>query len=91
MKDKQKIEESKAMWELEKSSMPPDVDRYIKLIEILDPLINSGKVLYIDFVKLLTEKFEEQLENSKSDTKEDRKKVVDAAFNELIAYYKQLN
>lgn len=91
MKDKQKIEESKAMWELEKSSMPPDVDRYTKLIEVLDPLINSGKVLYIDFVELLAEKFEEQLENNKSDTKEDRKKVVDAAFNELIAYYKQLN
>ena len=89
--DKETIDISKFLWEQEKESMKKHTDRdFSELIEVLDPLINSGKVLYTDFREVLTKSLEKYLPNNTEDTIENRKKAVTNAFRETTEFYKQL-
>ena len=85
------IEYSKAVWELEKEVMLENKEKhYNNLIEVLDPLIESGKVLYNDFVKDLTREFEACTKSKEFNeaTIEGRKALIKQVYKNLTEYYK---
>lgn len=88
--NKESIAVSKFLWEQEKEAIDRTNTKHVELVEILDPLIDSGKVLYSDFVDLLIQKFYEKSKEYTEDSIEERKKLIDDIHNELIAYYKTI-
>lgn len=89
--DKELLAVSKFLWEQEKESMKKNLKRdFTKLIEILDPLIESGKVLYPDYIKIFTNFFEKNIPKDKEDSKEERTKAIDKTIAETIEFYKNL-
>lgn len=94
---KKAIEESKLMWELEKMTVqdnPDSATNYVDLINALDPLIQSGKILYSDFIEAVSSFFakhsKEVDEATLEDNAEERKKVVDNTFKDVINYFNNL-
>ena len=82
---------SKFLWEQEKESMKKNLKRdFTELIEILDPLIESGKVLYPDYIKTFTDFFEKNIPKDEEDSKEERTKAIDKTIAETIEFYKNL-
>ena len=82
---------SKFLWEQEKESMKKNLRRdFTELIEILDPLIESGKVLYPDYIKTFTNFFEKNIPKDEEDSKEERTKAIDKTIAETIEFYKNL-
>ena len=82
---------SKFLWEQEKESMKKNLRRdFTELIEILDPLIESGKVLYPDYIKTFTDFFEKNIPKDEEDSKEERTKAIDKTIAETIEFYKNL-
>ena len=83
---------SKFLWEQEKESMKKNLRRdFTELIEILDPLIESGKVLYPDYIKTFTDFFEKNIPKDEEDSKEERTKAIDQTIAETLEFYKNLN
>lgn len=83
---------SKFLWEQEKESMKKNLRRdFTELIEILDPLIESGKVLYPDYIKTFTDFFEKNIPKDEEDSKEERTKAIDKTIAETLEFYKNLN
>ena len=83
---------SKFLWEQEKESMKKNLKRdFTELIEILDPLIESGKVLYPDYIETFTDFFEKNIPKDEEDSKEERTKAIDKTIAETIEFYKNLN
>lgn len=83
---------SRFLWEQEKESMKKNLRRdFTELIEILDPLIESGKVLYPDYIKTFTDFFEKNIPKDEEDSKEERTKAIDKTIAETIEFYKNLN
>lgn len=83
-------EESKVLWKLEKIGFEAalDIDRYKKLIDVVDPLIESNKLSYDTFVNILTDSFKEvaniyDITDAEEDA-ETRKKIIDEAINLTI-------
>lgn len=92
MKRSEKIKESQYLWKFEKEGMlQSNKERYGPLIEVLDPLIESGIVTYNEWVDRLSDTFQRHALNYPADTLEDRSKIVDAVFAEIIKYYKQFS
>lgn len=88
--DKEILELSNFLWEQEIASMKNSFHRdYTELIEVLDPLIKSGKVLYSDFIEMMANYLEEYAPNEEHDTLEERSKAIDKVIKELVEYYKQ--
>ena len=89
--DKELLTISKFLWEQEKESMKKNLKRdFTKLIEILDPLIESGKVLYPDYIKTFTDFFEKNIPKDEEDSKGERTKAIDKTIAETIEFYKNL-
>lgn len=88
--DKEILELSNFLWEQEIASMKNSFHRdYTELIEVLDPLIKSGKVLYPDFMEMMANYLEKYAPTGENDTLEERSKAVDKVIKELVEYYKQ--
>lgn len=92
MERSEKIKETQYLWELEKEGMlQADKERYGLLIKVMDPLFNSGVVTYDEWRDRLSETFKKHALNYPADTLEERGKIVNAVFTEIIEYYKQFN
>lgn len=90
--DKEPLAVSKFLWEQEKESIKKYLKRdFTELIEILDPLIESGKVLHSDYIKTFIDFFEKNTPKDEEDSKEERIKAVDKTIAETIEFYKNLN
>ena len=93
--DKEILAVSKFMWSEEKAAMnksKSNLEFTKKFIEVLDPLIDSGKVLYPDLLENIIKKFEElSLSEDYDDTNEGRKALVRKMYSDLTDYYKNLN
>lgn len=88
--DKEILELSNFLWEQEIASMKNSFHRdYTELIEVLDPLIKSGKVLYPDFIEMMANGIEKCAPTEENDTLEERSKAIDKVIKELVEYYKQ--
>lgn len=88
------IKVSKFMWEEEKRAMldsnSPSEAQESGIIEVLDPLIESGKVLYEDFVdQIATRLALYTLKDVYPDTIKGRKELVKQVYTDLTNYYKQ--
>lgn len=85
-----KSNSSKYLWYLEKEAMKvSENEKVLELIEVLDPLIESEKVLYEDFVENLLHKFEQYSKEEYEDSIEGRTALVNKIYSELIEEYKQ--
>ena len=85
-----KSNSSKYLWYLEKEAMKMSENKKVlELIDILDPLIESEKVLYEDFVENLIHKFEQYSTEEYDDSIEGRTELVNKIYSELIEEYKQ--
>lgn len=92
MERSEKIKETQYLWELEKEGMlRANKKRYGPLIKVMDPLFNSGVVTYDEWRDRLSETFKKHTLNYPEDTLENRGKIIDATFSEIIEYYKQFN
>lgn len=92
MERSEKIKETQYLWRFEKEGMlQANKERYGPLVEVMDPLFESGIVTYDEWRNHLSEVFEKHALNHPTRTREERKKVVDEVFKELIEYYKQFN
>ena len=92
MERSEKIKETQYLWEFEKEGMlQADKERYGPLIEVIDPLFTSGTVTYDEWIDHLSEKKKKHALNYPVDTLEERGKIVNAVFTEIIEYYKQFN
>ena len=92
MKRSEKIKETQYLWRFEREGMlQANKEKYEPLIEVMDPLFESGIVTYDEWVDYLSELFKEHCLNYPEDTLENREKLIDTIFNEMIEYYKQFN
>lgn len=86
-------EESKNLWKLEKMSFQESSEiypEYIELIEVIDPLIESGELLYDVFTNDFADTFMTVLNPSTNDdTVEERKRIVSATIKSMIDKYKE--
>ncbi len=88
--DKEILELSNFLWKQEVISMKNSSHRdYTKLIEVLDPLMKSGKVLYPNFIEIMANYLEKYAPTEGNDTPKERSKAVDKVIKELVEYYKQ--
>lgn len=85
-----KSNSSKYLWYLEKEAMKMSkLEKVLELIEVLDPLIESEKILYEDFVENLLHKFEKYSKEDYEDSIEGRTALVNKIYSELVEEYKQ--
>lgn len=86
-------EESKNLWKLEKMSFQESSEiypEYIELIEVIDPLIESGELLYNEFTNDFADMFMIALNPSTNDdTVEERKRIVSTTIKSMIDKYKE--
>lgn len=86
-------EESKNLWKLEKMSFQENSEiypEYIELIEVIDPLIESGKLLYDGFTNDFADMFMTALNPSTNDdTVEERKRIISTTIKNMIDKYKE--
>ena len=93
---KKAIKESKLLWEMEKITVdnsPDPANNYKELINAIDPLIQSGKILYSDFIDAVHTfffKHSKEVDATLEDDTEERKKVVDNTFKDVINYFNNL-
>lgn len=92
MERSKKIKETQYLWRFEKEGMLlTDKERYGPLVEVMDPLFESGIVTYDEWVDHLSEVFKKHCLNYPEDTLENRGKIIDATFSEIVEHYKQFN
>ena len=85
MKRSEKIKESQYLWKFEKEGMlQSNKERYGPLIEVLDPLIESGIVTYNEWVDRLSDTFQRHALNYPADTLEDRSKIVEVLLTSFL-------
>ena len=86
-------EESKNLWKLEKMSFQENSEiypEYIELIEVIEPLIESGELLYDEFTNDFADMFMVALNPSTNDnTVEERKRIVSTTIKSMIDKYKK--
>lgn len=88
-------EESKVLWKLEKIGFEAalEADRYKKLVDAVDPLIESDKLSYDEFMNTFANFFEEVINEHKTvnieETAEVRKAIIDKIINLTIEKYEQ--
>lgn len=86
-------EESKNLWKLEKMSFQENSEmypEYVELIEIIDPLIESGELFYDEFTNDFADMFMIALNPSTNDdTVEERKRIVSTTIKSMIDKYKE--
>ena len=86
-------EESKNLWKLEKMSFQENSEmypEYSELIEVIDPLIESGELLYDEFTNDFADMFMIVLNPSTNDdTVEERKRIVSTTIKSMIDKYKE--
>lgn len=88
-------EESKVLWKLEKIGFETalEANRYKELIDVVDPLIESGKLYYDEFMNTFANCFEEIINEYKTanteETAEIRKEIIDKVINLTIEKYEQ--
>lgn len=86
-------EESKNLWKLEKISFQENSEiypEYVELIEIIDPLIDSGELFYDEFTNDFADMFMVALNPSTNDdTVEERKRIVSTTIKSMIDKYKE--
>ena len=86
-------EESKNLWKLEKMSFQENSEmypEYVELIEIIDPLIESGELFYDEFTNDFADMFMIALNPSTNDdTVEERKRIVSTTIKNMIDKYKE--
>ena len=86
MNRSKKIKESQYLWEFEKEGMLEyNKELYQPVVEVLDPLIKSGRVTYDEWVEHVSDTFSKHALNYEGD----RAKVVKEVWEEIINYYKQ--
>ena len=86
-------EESKNLWKLEKMSFQESSEmypEYSELIEVIDPLIESGELFYDEFTNDFADMFMVALNPSTNDdTVEERKRIVSTTIKNMIDKYKE--
>lgn len=86
-------EESKNLWKLEKMSFQENSEiypEYVELIEVIEPLIESGELLYDEFTNDFADMFMIALNLSiNDDTVEERKRIVSTTIKNMIDKYKE--
>ena len=86
-------EESKNLWKLEKMSFQENSEmypEYSELIEVIDPLIESGELLYDEFTNDFADMFMIALNPSTNDdTVEERKRIISITIKNMIDKYKE--
>lgn len=86
-------EESKNLWKLEKMSFQESSEmypEYSELIEVIDPLIESGELLYDEFTNDFADMFMTTLNPSTNDnTVEERKRIISTTIKNMIDKYKE--
>lgn len=86
-------EESKNLWKLEKMSFQESSEiypEYVELIDVIEPLIESGKLLYDEFTNDFADTFMIALNPSTNDdTVEERKRIVSTTIKNMIDKYKE--
>ncbi len=86
-------EESKNLWKLEKMSFQENSEiypEYVELIEVIEPLIESGELLYDEFTNDFADMFMTTLNPSTNDdTVEERKRIVSTTIKNMIDKYKE--
>lgn len=86
-------EESKNLWKLEKMSFQESSEiypEYVELIEVIDPLIESGELFYDEFTNDFADMFMIALNPSTNDdTVEERKRIVSTTIKSMIDKYKE--
>lgn len=86
-------EESKNLWKLEKMSFQENSEiypEYVELIEVIEPLIESGELFYDEFTNDFADMFMIALNPSTNDdTVEERKRIVSTTIKNMIDKYKE--
>lgn len=86
-------EESKNLWKLEKMSFQENSEmypEYSELIEVIEPLIESGELFYDEFTNDFADMFMTALNPSTNDdTVEERKRIVSTTIKSMIDKYKE--
>lgn len=86
-------EESKNLWKLEKMSFQENSEiypEYVELIKVIEPLIESGKLLYDEFTNDFADMFMTALNPSTNDdTIEERKRIISTTIKNMIDKYKE--
>lgn len=86
-------EESKNLWKLEKMSFQESSEiypEYVELIEVIEPLIESGELFYDEFTNDFADMFMVALNPSTNDnTVEERKRIVSTTIKNMIDKYKE--
>lgn len=86
-------EESKNLWKLEKMSFQENSEiypEYVELIEVIEPLIESGELFYDGFTNDFADMFMTALNPSTNDdTVEERKRIVSITIKSMIDKYKE--
>ena len=86
-------EESKALWELEKSSFAEKSFRtsfdslYEKLMDVTDGLIQSDSITFEDYTSAIANNFQKACEDIKGDGKKVRRQILTQALQNTIDYF----
>ena len=96
MERSEKIKETQYLWRFEKEGMlQADKERYEPLIEVMDPLFESGIVTYDEWIDRLECTFKkyilDPIEERHVDDTDARRALVDKVWDDMINYYKQFN
>ena len=96
MERSEKIKETQYLWRFEKEGMlQADKDLYRPLIEVMDPLFESGIVTYDEWVDKVESTLKacmlDPIEERHIDTADARRVLIEKVWDSLISYYKQFN
>lgn len=87
--------ESKVLWKLEKIGFEAalEADKYKKLVDIVDPLIESDNLSYDEFMNTFANCFERVINEynttNTEETAEIRKEIINKVINLTIEKYEQ--
>lgn len=86
-------EESKNLWKLEEMSFQENskmYPEYSELIEVIEPLIESGELFYDEFINDFVDMFMVALNPSTNDdTIEERRRIISTTIKNMIDKYKE--
>lgn len=86
-------DESKMLWELEKSTFAeksfrtPVDDLYNKLMNIADGLIQSNSITYEDYTNTIADNFKKASDSIKGNSKKIRKQILEQTLQDTINYF----
>lgn len=86
-------DESKMLWELEKSTFAEKSfrtsvdDLYNKLMNVADVLIQSNSITYEDYTNAIADNFKKASDSIKGNSKKIRKQILEQTLRDTINYF----